>query len=231
MGFQTFHERWHQQLDQLVEKLKNAPRPPFSDQQNNHLLDLVNNFLSHIGDYYQVKSAVAHQDVLFLLDAPWASTFERSLHWIAGWRPTTAFQVVHTKSTILFENRMLDILEGGGNPTGDLADLSSDQFKCLSDLQCVTAQDENDLSEQLSVWQDVASDMMLFNYGEDMEEKMQNLGAIVQKADELRMSTLRKVVQLLTPHQTVDFLISAANLHSLVRAWGLNHDGRNDLIN
>lgn len=64
-----------------------------------------------------------------------------------------------------------------------------------------------------------------------MEEKMQDLGAIVQKADELRMSTLRKVVQLLTPHQTVDFLISAANLHSFVRAWGLNRDGRSDLIN
>ncbi|KAK1395542.1 DOG1 domain-containing protein [Heracleum sosnowskyi] len=213
MRFQTFHERWHQQLDQLVQKLKKAPRPPSSDEQNNHLLDLVNSLLSHLGDYYQVKSAVAHQDVLFLLDAPWASTFERSLHWITGWRPTTAFQVVHTKSTMLFENRMLDILEGG-NPTGDLADLSPDQFKCLSDLQC-----------------DVASDMMLFNYGEDMGEKSSDLGAIVQKADELRMSTLRKMVQLLTPHQAVDFLISAASLHSFVCAWGLNYDGRNDLIN
>lgn len=79
--------------------------------------------------------------------------------------------------------------------------------------------------------QDVASDMMLFRYEEDIEEKMHDLGAIVQKADELRMSTLRKVVQFLTPHQTVDFLISAANLHSLVRAWGLNHDGRKDFIN
>lgn len=153
MGFQTFHERWHQQLDQLVQKLREAPRASSSDHHNNQLLDhLVQNFLSHLSDYYRVKSAVAHQDVLFLLAAPWASTFERSLHWIAGWRPTTAFQVVHTQSTILFENRMLDILEGG-TLTGDLADLSPDQFKCLSDLQCVTAQEENALSEELSNWQ------------------------------------------------------------------------------
>lgn len=152
MGFQTFHERWHQQLEQLVLKLKAAPRPPSSDDQNNHLLELINSFLAHISDYYQVKSAVAHQDVLFLLAAPWASTFERSLHWLAGWRPTTAFQIVHTESTILFENRMLDILDGR-SLTGDLADLSPDQFKCLSNLQCVTAQEENALSEQLSEWQ------------------------------------------------------------------------------
>lgn len=152
MGFQTFHERWHQQLDQLVEKLKKVPRPPSSDEQNNHLINLVNNFLSHLSDYYHVKSAVANQDVLFLLSAPWASTFERSLHWIAGWRPTTAFQIIHTKTTILFENRMRDILEGG-NLTGDLADLSPKQFKSLSELQCVTAQEENALSEQISDWQ------------------------------------------------------------------------------
>ncbi|WOH03028.1 hypothetical protein DCAR_0522419 [Daucus carota subsp. sativus] len=230
MGFQTFHERWHQQLEQLVLKLKAAPRPPSSTDQNNHLLELINSFLAHISDYYQVKSAVAHQDVLFLLAAPWASTFERSLHWLAGWRPTTAFQVVQTESTILFENRMLDILDGR-SLTGDLADLSPDQFKCLSHLQCVTAQEENALSQQLSDWQDAASDAMLLRYEDDMGEMMRDLGAIVQKADELRVSTLRKVVELLTPHQTVDFLLSAANLHSLVRARGLNNDRRNDLIN
>ena len=83
----------------------------------------------------------------------------------------------------------------------------------------------------LLIEQDAASDAMLLRYEDDMGEMMRDLGAIVQKADELRVSTLRKVVELLTPHQTVDFLLSAANLHSLVRAWGLNNDRRNDLIN
>ena len=72
--------------------------------------------------------------------------------------------------------------------------------------------------------QDAASDMMLMRYENDMDELMDGLGGIVRKGDELRMRTLEKAVQFLTPHQTVDFLVAAAHLHSLVRAWGENRD-------
>lgn len=152
MGFQSFHDRWYQQLHQLVQKLNKAPRPPTSDKENNNLSELAQKFVSHISDYYQVKAALAHQDVLFLLAAPWATKFEGSLRWMAGWRPSTVFQVIHTESTILFENYLLDMLDGKA-PTGDLGDLSPDQIKCLSDLQCQTTREENDLNDQLAEWQ------------------------------------------------------------------------------
>lgn len=80
------------------------------------------------------------------------------------------------------------------------------------------------MHEKIYVVQDVASDMMLLRYEEDKEELMDDLGAIVRRGDELRMRTLTKAVQFLTPHQTVDFLVSAAQLHSLVRAWGEQRD-------
>ncbi|XP_074358616.1 protein DOG1-like 3 [Apium graveolens] len=223
MGFLSFQNKWYQQLHQLVQKLKKTPRPPTSDKENDNLTELAQKFLSHLSDYYRVKAALAHQDVLFLLAAPWNTKFEGSLRWLAGWRPSTVFQVIHTQSNILFENYLFDMLDGAVQ-TGDLGNLSPDQMKCLGDLHCQTTGEENDLNDQLADWQDVASDMMLLRHEDDKEELMDDLGTIVRRGDELRMQTLRKAVQLLTPHQTVDFLVSAAQLHSLVSAWGEKRD-------
>lgn len=78
----------------------------------------------------------AEKDPLHVLASPWATTLERSLHWIAGWRPTTAFHLIYTESSLLFESHIIDILRGFR--TGDLGDLSPNQFRRVSDLQCDT---------------------------------------------------------------------------------------------
>ena len=73
--------------------------------------------------------------------------------------------------------------------------------------------------------QDGVGDLLLMKYEEEeFEEKMRDLAVIVQKADELRVKTLREVVQLLTPQQAAEFLISASHLYFTVRDFGLNHD-------
>ncbi|KAK1395541.1 DOG1 domain-containing protein [Heracleum sosnowskyi] len=133
---------------------RESPVPPTIDEENNQLHHLVENLLSHVGDYYLVKSAVPQQDVLLLLAVPWVTAFERSLHWIGGWRPTTAYYIIHIKSTIHIESRIQNMLNRGVNcTTGDLADLSADQFTALSYLQCQTIHEESALSDQLSIWQ------------------------------------------------------------------------------
>ncbi|CAI0440802.1 unnamed protein product [Linum tenue] len=136
-----------------------------------------------------------------MFTAPWATSLERSLHWIAGWRPTTLFHLVYTESSILFESHIVDILKG--LKTGDLGDLSPTQFRRVSELQCDTVREENAITDELSEWQDGASDL----------------------ADDLRLKTVRRVVELLTPQQAVEFLIAAAELQFGVRGWGQDQDG------
>ncbi|CAN1335575.1 Protein DOG1-like 2 [Linum perenne] len=136
-----------------------------------------------------------------MFTAPWASSLERSLHWIAGWRPTTLFHLVYTESSILFESHIVDILKG--MKTGDLGDLSPAQFRRVSELQCDTVKEENSITDELSEWQDGASEL----------------------ADDLRLKTVRRVVELLTPQQAVEFLIAAAELQFGVRRWGQDQDG------
>lgn len=152
MGFQSFYNRWYQQLQQLVQKLKKSPRPASSDKENKNLIEVSEKFMSHMSDYYRVKAALGEQDVLFVVGAPWNSKFEGSLCWMGGWRPSTVFQVILSESTILFENYLVDMLDGAVQ-TADLGNLSRDQKKCLRDLQCQTIREQNDLNHQFADWQ------------------------------------------------------------------------------
>ncbi|KAI3753668.1 hypothetical protein L2E82_25728 [Cichorium intybus] len=221
MDFHRFYETWYEQLHHEIHHLTKAPRPPTTDDDHHQLTQLVNKTMFHFSEYYRVKSLAANQDVLSIFSARWSTTLERSLHWIAGWRPTTAFHLIYTESSILFESRILDILHG--IRTGDLGDLSPAQFTRVSELQCETVQQENAITDQLSEWQDEVSELIGGSCG-DLDKKIQRLVKVVEKADELRMRTLKAVVELLTPQQAVEFLIAAAQLHFGIHRWGLNHD-------
>jgi hypothetical protein len=135
-SFTNFCETWFVQLNHLVNQLYSAPRPPSTPDQHHHLLQLVHKVMSQYAEYYRVKGLAAERDPLSILAAPWATSLECSLHWIAGWRPTTAFHLVYTESSIRFESHIAEILRGMS--TGDLGDLSPSQFRRVSELQCET---------------------------------------------------------------------------------------------
>ncbi|XP_021995071.1 protein DOG1-like 3 isoform X1 [Helianthus annuus] len=220
MDFHRFHETWYHQLHHQIRHLTEAPRPPTTDDHRDQLTLHINKLMFHFSEYYRVKSLAANQDVLSIFCARWASTLERSLFWIAGWRPTTAFHLIYTESSVLFESRMVDILHG--IHTGDLGDLSPAQFTRVSEIQCETVQQENAVTNQLSEWQqDEACDIL---GGTCVDKKIERLVKIMEKADELRLKTLKAVVELLTPQQAAEFLIAAAQLHFGIHRWGLNHD-------
>jgi len=56
--------------------------------------------------------------------------------------------------------------------------------------------------------------------------KEKRLTEILQKADDLRLGTLKGVLEILTPVQAVHFLIAAAELHSRLHDWGKKKDDR-----
>ncbi|GLT48627.1 hypothetical protein SLA2020_222410 [Shorea laevis] len=220
-SFHSFYDTWFGQLKHLVQQLCSAPKPPTTQDHLRHLEQLVDKLLSHYSEYYRVKSTAAEHDVLEIFAAPWASSLERSLHWIGGWRPTTVFHLVYTESSILFESHIIDILRG--LKTGDLGDLSPNQFRRVSELQCETVKEENAITDELSEWQSSVSELVGASCT-DVDQMIGRLVIVLRKADELRLKTLRRVVELLTPQQAVEFLIAAAELQFGVHSWGVNLD-------
>ncbi|KAK7244169.1 hypothetical protein RIF29_38987 [Crotalaria pallida] len=222
-AFSQFYDLWFDRLHHLVHQLSSTAatiRPPITAEQNDRLIQLIDKVMSHHLDYYRAKSFAAAKDPLTVYVSPWATALERSLHWITGWRPTTAFHLVYTESSVLFESRIIDILRG--IRTGDLGDLSPIQFRRVSELQCDTVKEENAITEELSEWQESASEMM--GPRADINEKIGRLAIIISKADDLRLRTLRSMVELLSPQQAIEFLIASAELLVGIRGWGLNHD-------
>ncbi|OMO92487.1 hypothetical protein COLO4_17538 [Corchorus olitorius] len=223
-NFTAFYNTWSDQLHQLLRQLCSAPKPPTTQDHIHHLNHLVNKLLSHYSEYYRVKAAAVERDVLDIFAAPWASSLEKSLHWIAGWRPTTVFHLVYTESSILFESHIVDILRGVR--TGDLGDLSPSQFRRVSELQCETVKEENAITDELSEWQHSVSDLM--GACTDVDQMIGRLARVVQKADDLRLKTLKRMADLLTPQQAVEFFIAAAELQFGIREWGKNQDRQRD---
>lgn len=54
--------------------------------------------------------------------------------------------------------------------------------------------------------------------------KEEELEEVLQKADDLRLTTLKAVIEILTPIQAVHFLITAAELHLRLHDWGKKKD-------
>ncbi|KAK4393739.1 hypothetical protein Sango_1844700 [Sesamum angolense] len=61
---------------------------------------------------------------------------------------------------------------------------------------------------------------------ETLAPKEEGLVEVLQRADGLRMKTLKQVVNILSPVQGVYFLIAAAELHLRVHEWGKKRDAR-----
>ncbi|KAK3198629.1 hypothetical protein Dsin_022044 [Dipteronia sinensis] len=219
-SFNEFYETWFDHLNQLVQQLSTAPKPPTTEEQHKHLDDLVSQTMTHYAEYYRVKSESVERDVFNIFTAPWASTLERSLHWITGWRPTTVFHLVYTESSIMFESNIMDILRG--LKTGDLGDLSPSQFRRVSEMQCETVKEENKITSEMSAWQDGATELLTSS--SDFDLMIERLVIVVHKADDLRFRTLKKMVDMLTTRQAVEFLVAAAELQFGVRLWGRNID-------
>ena len=59
-----------------------------------------------------------------------------------------------------------------------------------------------------------------------MEEKIGRLVSVIKKVDDLRLRTVQRVLELLTSHQAVEFLIAAAELQFGIRSWGKNNQDR-----
>ncbi|XP_059664206.1 protein DOG1-like 1 [Cornus florida] len=219
-SFNRFYQTWLDDLRNLVDELAKAPKQPTDDEQNQNLLQLVQDTMAHYTEYYRIKSLAARHDVFSVFANPWSTSLERSLHWIGGCRPTTVFHIVYTESSSLFNSRFNDIING--IHTGDLGDLSPGKLQQVSDLQCETVRQENSITKDLSELQEGAVGLLLPDLASHGNTKA--LVEILQKADDLRLTTLKREVELLTPLQAVEFLTATAEFHFVTRGLGVELD-------
>ncbi|KAH6785770.1 hypothetical protein C2S53_014626 [Perilla frutescens var. hirtella] len=248
-NFEEFYREWRdeqkQQLDNLVFASNNS-QPPQTDSSS--LSVLVAGVVAHYERYYKTKSKCAKADVLLLLSPPWTTSLEDAFIWVGGWRPTTAFHLLYSKSGLQFVAKFEAVESGAAASPIDLGDLSSEQVHLIDTLQRRTIVEERKISEKLAKQQERVADAEMVELSHDVNElsrvegddtsfvtgrikstlklKEEGFHKILQSADDLRLGTIKAVVDILTPMQAVHFLIAAAELQLSLRDWGREKEER-----
>ncbi|TKY60464.1 Transcription factor TGA5 [Spatholobus suberectus] len=246
-SFHKFFECWISEQNQHLKDLLAAESTQPTEEQVRELNDRV---VEHYKYYYKAKSRCAKQDVLAMLSPTWMSSLEEAFLWIGGWRPSMAFHLLYSKSGLQFEARLNELIQG--LRTHDLGDLSASQLAHLDEMQRRTILEEREITDLMARHQEtvgdasmvelshVVSEMIRANEAGEVDEnkeiedkvestlvpKEEGLEKILLKADELRLRTLKAIVNVLAPKQAIHFLIAAVELHLRLHEWGKKMDAR-----
>lgn len=215
------------------------------DSDDPVLKSLIDKVVRHYEQYYRAKSSWAKHDAISMFTPSWRSTLEDAFLWLGGWRPSMAFHLLYSKSGLQLEERLEELIRG--LRTGDLGDLSPSQLERVNELQQRTIREEKDVTEKMAKHQETVADTSMVELSNIVSEMIRNgetggddqaadrvestlkpkeegLEEILGRADELRLRTLKQVLDILTPIQAVYFLIAAAELHLRIHDWGKKRD-------
>lgn len=220
LNFQAFLNGWLIRLQDLFDQLSVAVRPENihkSDDQHQTLIDQV---LFQYKQYNEEKSIAAREDVFLLFSPPWFTSFERALLWIGGFKPSLVFKILN----------------------GAVKDLTEEQQIGMEIVKAETRSEERELTETMAMIQENiaagpllilarrAQNMVDGEASAEREAAVRTLhtGMLValETADGLRAKTVRKVLEILSPIQTVQLLAGAAEFELRIRRSGLEWDQR-----
>ncbi|KAG2267740.1 hypothetical protein Bca52824_062295 [Brassica carinata] len=191
--FSSFVNGWLIRHRYFIEQLTCAStnRITLEEQQS-----LVTQFLSHCLQYYQEKSSavsVAGDNVFTFFCPPWFTSYARLILWVGDFKPSLVFKL--TDSSV--------------------DDLTRHQRDRISSLRSETRRRERDVMRDFALVQQSVADPpvmlaarrvgargMVDGEGSDLEEAMDvlksGMARAMNRADELRCSTVGRVVEILT---------------------------------
>ncbi|CAH8311247.1 unnamed protein product [Eruca vesicaria subsp. sativa] len=218
-SFSSFVNGWLIRHRYFVEQLTCASSLALEHQQQS----LVSHFLSHCLQYYQAKSSavsLAGDNVFTFFSPPYFTPYARLILWVGDFKPSLVFKL--TDSSV--------------------DDLTRHQRDRISSLRVETRRREKDVMRDFALVQQSVADPpvmlaarrvgargMVDGEESDLEEAMEVLKSgmvrAMNDADELRCSTVGKVVEILNPAQAVKVLRTIGELHLRLRELvGLERD-------
>lgn len=209
---EPFYSGWLSRQEQLLQDLLTTPR------DNPVLLkSLIDRTFAHYHEYYYQKSRLAARDVLLIFSPSWFNPYERTFLWITGFKPSMAFCLL----------RMLGAREESY--------FTEEQKEALEEAKRETGETERELSVEMARVQEAMAMPQVLGLirgirdgelrTEAVESVLASMEMLAASADALRARTVNRLVEILRPEQTVDFLAAAAQLHLRIRDWGSRRGG------
>ncbi|XP_077228893.1 delay of germination protein [Tasmannia lanceolata] len=235
--FRMCYENWLDQQQQDLNELLIARNT--NPQNEEELSRLVSKTMQHYQDYIDKRTRLSHEDPPCFFAPKWCSSLENSFMWNAGCRPSIAIRLLYSLCGSEMEAQLVEYLQGVRK--GNLAELSPRQMGLVNELRGKTVREEEKISERrASLEEGVADDpldMMASERGQGWSEddvdraidaQAEPLRFLLEDADKLRVSTLREIIDILTPLQAADLLIAAKQLHLSFHEWGVRRDNQHE---
>nr|DAD21232.1 TPA_asm: hypothetical protein HUJ06_022695 [Nelumbo nucifera] len=228
--FQSWIAQQQADLEELLQALT------IYKGDDTHLNLIVEKNIQHFQEYTEKRSILARENATSFFAPSWCTSLENSFLWIAGCRPSLAIRLVYSLCGSELEAQLNEFLQGVRK--GNLGELSARQLSLVNDLQCRTIREEEKLSTQMaSLQEDIADQPLLTKANEygligasiehvdtTLDEHALALAGILEEADKLRLSTLKELINILTPLQAADLLVAAKKLHLSIHEWGKRRD-------
>ncbi|GLT68330.1 hypothetical protein SLA2020_405750 [Shorea laevis] len=223
--FSQFYESWIFHLDGYSNQLFTLSKQSVSSEEEQRAL--VSKLTSHHKEYYTVKWASAHEDVLAFFSPVWLTNPEKVFSWVTGWKPSGMF-------------RLLDTMKETGVLGGSLGRLTAEQGMKIKELRVKIRLEEEKVEREMERQQVAMADrkiVELFKLGRlprdgecvgqvdglaevAVKSIMGGLEGVMKAADCVRLKTLKGILDVLSPQQSVDFLAGTCMLQIQLRQCG-----------
>lgn len=189
--------------------------------------------MQHGEAYCEKRAGFASEDAVVFYSPAWCSSLEVAHLWTAGCRPTLFIQLLYTISGLDLAGQIDDFIHGGALP--GKWQLTVGQMELINSLHLKTIDKEDKLSRKLASLQEKVADKLPALIGDiedndykeidrELDVRSEGLGKILEVADELRINTLKELIEILTPVQAVDLLLQGKKLKLSIHECGNKKD-------
>ncbi|KAL0890098.1 hypothetical protein Bca101_014081 [Brassica carinata] len=236
------YNEWMSIQSKHIVDLKEVLMSQRSNAYDHHKLEeLVGRIVSDFQKYADRRLELADRSCCSSYFAPsWNSSLENGLLWMGGCRPSSFMRIIYALCGSHAETQLSEYLlkmDGevvdGHDGDSSLSDLTATQLAKINDLHVEVIDKEDKLSKKSANLQEDVADMPIAMTAftrdcvetdvavEDaLDKHEESMAVLIAEADKLRLGTLKKIVEVLTPVQAAEFLLSGKRLNVSLHEWG-----------
>lgn len=209
--FSDFYEKWMAQLEELLQLLLLLSQSP-PPHESGCAAAAIGKLTAHHKEYYKVKWAAAHDDVLAFFSGPaWLSPLEAAHLWITGWKPSAAFRLLRAATEE--QARRIEALRVRMRAEEERVEREMERLQvAVADRKAVELVRRPEIAAA-----EVEAAVGGFLGG---------LERVMKMADCVRLKTLKGLLEILSPMQSVEFLASKSMFQIRVRKLGQMGEAR-----
>ncbi|KAL2579712.1 hypothetical protein AAZV13_15G078600 [Glycine max] len=225
-SFTEFYDKWVWKLEEILHQLLEVSKQRTQVVKTEQELQvLISKVTSHLKEYYTVKWASAHEDVLVFFSPTWLSPLENAYLWMTGWKPSMVL-------------KLLETLKKQAASGGDFV-MTEEQARKIEELRKRTRMEEEKVEREMERQQVAMADRKMVELvklttrarngggggGDAVAEValkgvLAGLERVMKASDCVRLKTLKGVLDVLSPMQCVDFLAANTAMQLRLRQWG-----------